>query len=48
MKEEGILSPPKPLMPSPQTILSWKEPAFPTGPGMLRMSPQVVLKNPLS
>ena len=45
MKEEGAPSTPKLATPSPQTTPRQKEPTALAGPGMLRTSPQVVLKN---
>ena len=44
-KEEGTLSTPKLSMPYPKVTLRWKEPAIPSGSGMPRMSPWVVLKD---
>ena len=47
-KEEGRPSTPKPSTPSPQIASRWKESAIPSGSGMLRTSPWVVLKDLLS
>ena len=45
MRKDGAPSTPEPVVPSPQTTLRWKEPAVPTGPGTLKVSLQIALKD---